>query len=213
MERRKLDELKMVEGLDVEQGILYCNGEDTYLEILQAFCKDWEKSGSQIEDLYANKDWKNYTVAVHGLKSALFSIGVSGISEMAKQLEYAGKENRIDYIEENHDKLIETYNSFFAKLTEMDWLCADNSEAVEEDGTVESLSDEQFGKMISEMEMAAYSFDIDTLVNRFEELEKYSYKGNSLKNVLTPVRRKIEMSDYISAVDLLASLKGEMDGI
>ena len=83
MERRKLDELKMVEGLDVEQGILYCNGEDTYLEILQAFCKDWEKSGSQIENLYENKDWKNYTVAVHGLKSALFSIGVSGISEMA----------------------------------------------------------------------------------------------------------------------------------
>lgn len=207
----ELNELKVIEGLDVEQGILYCNGDDTYLEILRAFCEDWEESGKQIEDLFQKKDWKNYTVAVHGLKSALFSIGVNKISEMAKQLEFAGKENRITYIEENHAKLIENYKSFFVKLTEIDWLCTSKEEVDEEDEVAESLSGNEFDKVISEMEMAAYSFDIDTLEKRLEELEKYSYNGNNLKNSLIPVRRKIEMADYISAVELLANRKREMD--
>lgn len=213
MEKREteLNELKSIEGLDVEQGILYCNGEDAYLDILRVFCEDWEEAGTQIEDLYKKKDWKNYTVAVHGLKSALSSIGVNRVSELARQLEFAGKENRIAYIEENHCKLIEMYTTFFAKLTEMDWLCAYNEEADKEVESVESLSGDQFDKMVSQMEMAAYSFDIDTLVKQLEELEKYSYNGNSLKNALIPIRRKIEMSDYISAVELLASRKREMD--
>lgn len=208
----ELNQLKSIEGLDTEQGILYCNGEDTYLEILSAFCEEWKKNGAQIEDLFEKKDWKNYTVAVHGLKSALFSIGVSEISEMAKQLEFAGKENRISYIEENHSNLIDAYALFFSKLTELDWLCS-SEENSEETENAAAISEEEFDKEISEMEMAAYSFDIDSLINQLSELEKYSYKGKSLKNVLAPVRRKIEMSDYISAVELLANIKNEMSAL
>jgi hypothetical protein len=56
-----------------------------------------------------------------------------------------------------------------------------------------------------------YAFDADILIKYLEELEQYSYKGNVLKSVLAPVRRKIEMWDYISAVELLANQKKDMD--
>jgi len=203
--------LRNIEDLDVEQGILYCNGEEAYIDILRAFCEDWEESVAQLEDLFEKKDWKNYTVAVHGLKSALFSIGVTGISEMAKQLEFAGKENRIAYIEENHAKLVEDYKAFFVKLTKNDWLCPSKEAADDTFEDAESLSGDEFDDIISRMEMAAYTFEIDSLVKWLEELEKYSYNGNVLKNVLAPIRRKIEMSDYIPAVELLANCKRGMD--
>lgn len=203
--------LRNIEDLDVEQGILYCNGEETYIDILRVFCEDWQNNIVQLENLYKNQDWKNYTVAVHGLKSALFSIGVSRIAEMAKQLEFAGKESRISYIEENHAKLVEDYKAFFLRLTENDWLCPTKEEADNKAGNAESLSHDEFDDIISKMEMAAYTFEIDNLVKWLEELEKYSYNGNVLKNALAPIRRKIEMSDYISAVELLANCKREMD--
>lgn len=206
-----INELRNIEDLDVEQGILYCNGEDTYIDILRVFCEDWEDNIVQLENLFKNQDWKNYTVAVHGLKSALFSIGVSRIAEMAKQLEFAGKENRIAYIEENHATLAEEYKAFFMKLTEMDWLCPSENTVDGASENIQILSGDEFNDIISKMEMAAYTFEIDNLVKWLEELEKYSYNGNVLKNALASVRRKIEMADYISAVDLLASCKREMD--
>lgn len=208
---RIINELRAIEELDVEQGILYCNGEEGYLEILRAYCEDWESNGTYINNLFEKKDWKNYTVAVHGLKSSLFSIGVSKIAELAKQLEFAGKENRIDFIEENHSGLMEAYETFFQKMVKNKWLCSD-IEAMEESlQDVKELSGIEFDKIIADMEMAVYSFDTDGLTKQLEELEQYSYQGNLLKTVLAPVRRKIEMWDYISAVELLANQKKDMD--
>ena len=206
-----IDELRTVEELDVEQGILYCNGEEGYLEILRAYCEDWESNGTYIKDLFEKKDWKNYTVAVHGLKSSLFSIGVNRIAELAKKLEFAGKENRIDYIEENHAGLMEAYETFFNELEKRIGLCPREEETGELLQDVNEISGEEFEKIIADMEMAVFAFETDVLTKNLEELEKYSYKGNVLKNVLAPVRRKIEMWDYISAVELLAEQKKDMD--
>ena len=211
MTKMIIDELRTVEELDVEQGILYCNGEEGYLEILRAYCEDWESNGTYIKDLFEKKDWKNYTVAVHGLKSSLFSIGVNRIAELAKQLEFAGKENRIDYIEENHAGLMEAYETFFNELEKRIGLCTSEEETGELLQDVKEISGEEFEKIIADMEMAVFAFETDVLTKNLEELEKYSYKGNVLKNVLAPVRRKIEMWDYISAVELLAEQKKDMD--
>lgn len=211
MTKMIIDELRTVEELDVEQGILYCNGEEGYLEILRAYCEDWESNGTYIKDLFEKKDWKNYTVAVHGLKSSLFSIGVNRIAELAKQLEFAGKENRIDYIEENHAGLMEAYETFFNELEKRIGLCTSEEETGELLQDVKEISGEEFEKIIADMEMAVFAFETDVLTKNLEELEKYSYKGNVLKNVLAPVRRKIEMWDYISAVELLAEQKKAMD--
>ena len=205
-----LNKLRSMEGLDVEQGILYCNGEDAYIEILQAYCENWESTGVVLNELFENKDWENYTIAVHGLKSSLFSIGVNKISEMAKQLEYAGKENRIAYIEEHHAGLMESYKTFFRYLLKSKWLFPVYEETEEKHEDLKELSDEEFDRIISEMEEAAYTFNIDTLMELAKQLAQYSYKGNIMEEVLAPVKRKFEMSDYISAVEMLANRKREM---
>ena len=211
MSKLLINELREVEGLDVEQGIMYCNGEDGYLEILQIYCEDWENNGKHINDLFEKKDWKNYTVAVHGLKSSLFSIGVNKVAEMAKQLEFAGKENRIPFIEENHAGLMVAYETFFENLVKNQDLCPSKEDAEETLQDSKELSKGDFDKIISGMESSVYAFDTDGLIKYLEELEQYSYKGNVLKSILAPVRRKIEMMDYFSAVELLANLKKDMD--
>jgi len=207
---RILDSLKWMEGLDTEQGILFCNGEDTYVEILRAYCDDWKESGAYAKELFEKKDWKNYTIAVHGMKSSLYSIGVTGISEMAKQLEFAGKENRIDYIEANHSKLMEAYEAFFTKLLENELLCPPAEAGTEATGNLTDIAFERFDGMVSKMEEAAYAFQPDAMIQLVEELEQYRYKGTALAEILVPVRRKIEMADYISAAELLVKKKREL---
>ena len=200
-----------IEGLDTEQGILYCNGKEAYITILRAYCEDWEGAGALAEQSFEDKDWKNYTIAVHGLKSAMFSIGANEVSEMAKQLEYAGKENRIAYIEEHHRELMDAYAALFGRLTSNKWLCPEDEKAEEDTSALPEIPGEAFDRIIANMEDAVYTFDKDILTELVEELERYNYKGYSLKKMLVPVRRKIEMSDFMSAVEMAVNWKKDVD--
>ena len=63
-----------------------------------------------IEDYFAKKDWENYAIAVHALKSTSLSIGAKKLSEAALLLEKAGKEGQETYILDNHGKLMRLYD-------------------------------------------------------------------------------------------------------
>ena len=58
-----------------------------------------------------------------------------------------------------------------------------------------------------QMEDIMYSLDGDKLLELITELEKYQYKGEALKEVLVPIRRKVESYDYVSAVESMIRWK------
>ena len=95
-------------GLDVQSGLMYCNGEEYYIKILQNFCSKTEDASGNADRLFQEQDWTNYIIAVHGIKGAMRSIGANTVSELAKELEFAGREGRISYILKHHDKMLET---------------------------------------------------------------------------------------------------------
>lgn len=76
--------------LNVENGIHYSAGnKELYVEMLHLFLEEqWCES---LEELYQKKDWTNYKIKAHALKSTSRSIGADRLSEVAKQLETAAK--------------------------------------------------------------------------------------------------------------------------
>ena len=96
--------------IDMEQGIACCGMDrEAYMEVLNIY---YESVDSRIDDFrrfLEAKDYKNYIIAVHGLKSSSASIGAKEFSELAKAHEFAGKEGRYDFIHEGIDKLIADY--------------------------------------------------------------------------------------------------------
>ncbi len=197
-------------GLDVEKGILYCNGKEQYISILQGYCEDYEATGNLCEKLFAQKDWKNYTITVHGMKSAMRSIGANPVAECARLLEMAGKEGKVDYILDNHNELMKQYNKLFEELNENSFLAVHEKNAVAwQDDAVEypEISEEEFERILEEMEDAMYSLDDKRLKELLKNLQQYKYCNQALVNALAPVERKFEMSDYMSAVEMVARIK------
>lgn len=98
--------------IDMEKGIVNCGGDkEAYLEVLKIY---YDSGDNRIEDFlrFLNEnDYKNYVIAVHGLKSSSASIGAYEFSEVAKAHEFAGKESRYEYIHNGIDKLIEAYKT------------------------------------------------------------------------------------------------------
>lgn len=202
------------EGLDVEKGILYCNGKAQYISVLQGYCEDSDALGMQAAELFSKKDWKNYVITVHGIKGAMRSIGATNVSELARKLEVAGKEGNITYILDNHDELMNEYNMLFMSLRQKAWLCPQNAAAKEEgrnQAELPTITENEFGRILSEMEATMYVLDGDKLLELMSELCKYQYHGTALETLWNPVKRKVEMSDYISAVEMVARLKRKLD--
>ncbi len=203
----------IIEDLDVEKGILYCNGREQYITILRGYCEDWNQSGDLADQLFEKRDWKNYTIAVHGMKSAMRSIGATQLSEQARLLEYAGKEGRIDFILQNHSGLMAAYRRLFEKLKKNELICPNQGGETEEAPTMVEIysmpviSSETLDRMIEQMEDITYSLDGERLLELISELETYQYKGQSLKEVLVPIRRKVESYDYVSAVESMIRWK------
>lgn len=113
--KRELVEKEIVmehqeELLDLEKGLKYCAGmEEMYVEMLQMFCDLSEEKMNVIQKAYDEQNWKDYVVFVHALKSTSLSIGGCRLSELAKELEFAGKANEIDTILKKQGTLMELY--------------------------------------------------------------------------------------------------------
>ena len=205
-------------GLDVKKAILYCNGKEAYYKILQGYCLEGDKTEKQLEELYQNQDWNNYTIAVHGLKSAMHSIGALKVSEIAKLLEMAGKNQDIDYILEHHNQLMVEFKYLFTKLrinvfsdvTKETEDVQPRKMQAEEKVTMpqlRELSSAEFENILGEMENAVYTLDGTSLLKMTGELKNCRFGGKALEEVITKAERKIEMSDFFSAVEMISHWK------
>ena len=94
------------ESLDRKHGMSYCNNDqEFYFEILQAFTES--DFAATLNSHLEEKNWKDYQISIHGLKSAAKSIGALPLSELAKASELALKErNDTDYILTNHPNVL-----------------------------------------------------------------------------------------------------------
>ncbi len=198
-------ELK-IGDLDVSKGLLYCGSMDNYLEVLKVHATNGPDNIDRIRRLYEEDDIENYTIYVHALKSSMASIGADGLSEMAKDMEQAGKDGDRDYIDAHHDELMTEYERVVAMLLGQNAVQMEVSdEYMEAEG--EPIDDEEFERYMSRFEDAAYTFIPENMYKILDELKAYSYNGHPLAPQLLNIRRKVEMSDYMSAVDALGMIR------
>ena len=110
--------LEKLEGFDVQLGLSYCmNEKDFYTEMLKEYRK--ADKVSKLKQFFAEEDWNNYGVIVHGLKSTSLTIGAVHLSEEAKALEMAAKEGDTDYIRSHHKDVLEGYIGLTDRLREI----------------------------------------------------------------------------------------------
>ncbi len=190
--------------LDKSLGLVYCGGkEDLYNDVLREYAQRGANNYQDATKAFDAKDWQQYTVFVHGIKSSTLSIGAQEISDLAKQLEFAGKENNIEFIVANHDKLISMYKDLVNDL--QNYFNITPVETAEEEESCEglrALTTAEAQKLLEDFEQVAYTFDSDTMLQMIEGLSGCAYGGKSLKSLQNDMLRKIEKEDFLSALSL-----------
>ena len=104
------------ELIDMEVGLEYSAGmEEMYQEFLTMFCDMKEEKKPLMESSFSDKDWGNYRIYIHALKSTSLSIGGKILSEQALALEMAAKEEDIEYIMQHHEEVMNLYDATVEK--------------------------------------------------------------------------------------------------
>ncbi len=193
--------------IDEKQGIVYCGTIEDLEEILKIHYDDYTENKAKIQKFYDEKDWKNYVILVHGLKSSMKSVGIMKLSNMCLELELAGKEQRIDFILANHDAMMAEYDRTRLVIGKRIGI----EEKINIDLTnMPVLEEEKCNDFLEQFEDAVYMFDEDKMKSILCELMTYQYHGFALCESLAQLPKKVENSDYMSAFDNLRNVMNKL---
>ena len=198
--------------IDEKQGALYCGSLEDFEDILKIHYEDYEENSQKIQAFYDSKDWKNYVILVHGLKSSMKSVGIMKLSDMCLGLELAGKENRIDYILKNHDAMMAEYGRIHDVIGNRLGI----RQKINADLTnIKNLDDDSMACLLNRFENAVYSFDEEQMLSILNELMDYKYHETVLAPKLSPLVKKVNNCDYMSAYDNLIKIfdKTQKEGV
>lgn len=114
---KQLDEWSSVcPDINIDVGLGYCmNDEGFYRSIVQEYVQGSKLA--QLNQFFEEENYAEYRVVVHSLKSNSLTIGLAELSEQARLLEMAAKDEDVDYIKANHANVMEEYQRILELLT------------------------------------------------------------------------------------------------
>ncbi|SEK27211.1 Hpt domain-containing protein [Butyrivibrio sp. ob235] len=163
-ERQKL--YKTIEGIDYEEALKNCGSLDILQNVIEEFHVSIDSKADNIERFAADNDYRNYTVAVHALKSSARLLGAMKLSEDAAYLEKCGNDESTEEIKGKTPELLALYRSYKDKLQPA-------IEKSEETDLPEIPVDELEGAF-SDMKELLEAYDFDTADGIMKMLSDYS---------------------------------------
>lgn len=106
-----------LKGIDTAVGLYNCSdSQKIYDLVLESVYEEGTEKLPQAEEFFQRKDYKNYAILVHGLKSVAMSIGAVEFSNMAKSLELAAKDGELAFITDHQEEFIRCYRELLEEL-------------------------------------------------------------------------------------------------
>ncbi len=157
-------------GVDVDAGIKNCGSVEGYMSVLSVFCQTIPTKSDEIENLYDTKDWENYTIKVHALKSSARIIGAAELSGLAESLEDAGKNRDINFIQEKTTGLLDMYRG----------LCIHRDE---DDESLKEIDPKKLQEAYQTIYEIAQSMEFGMLEDLIRELRTYRLPAKDRETV------------------------------
>lgn len=100
----------IIEGIDTDEVVRHYSGSiEDYLELLSLYCLDGKRKIAVLRGLWEKRDYKNYGIEVHGLKSASANVGAMSVSINAREHEKAVDRGDETFVDEHVCQLLTEY--------------------------------------------------------------------------------------------------------
>lgn len=213
-EHAEEDKISRIEraGIHTQSGIQYCNGDkEFYVELLTKFAKDAKRKKTEINNFFKQEDWGNYAILVHALKSNAKMVGADSLSENAKNLEMAAKNQDAGYVREHHEALLAEYRQVVQCILDVFHLGENGSmQGDKEHGT--EISKEELLKRLAELKKGLDTFEADKAEALLFEMSGTIYEGASVGELLYDVRQDVDDFEFASASEKVEAFIKSVEG-
>ncbi len=202
-----------------EIGLRYCGGsEELYTEILASYYKESNRYQTLLTDYYTMRNWKDYAIVAHALKSTSLGIGASGLSDLAKKMEFAAKAEDVITISEHHEELLMLLAKVLEEIGVSEDSVAEEEPARDEAEAVElSVYVDKLKQLVEYVN----NYEMVMALECMEQLRKFMHvEGIETEEILQKVESAVNDFDYEEADVLLTKLikeceekKHEKDGV
>ena len=185
--------------LDLKSAMELMGSEKLLLNVIEQYYRSIDKNIAKINASYENSNTELLTIEFHSLKSTSKQIGANKLSQMAKDLEMAGKNNNNTYIKNNIEKFFDEYKTMKNVLSAY-FGNKDNENAENQD--IKPLLDE-LSDALSDMD----ALQIDDV------LEKISQNtSDSDKTYFDGIKAAIDDCDFDKAESILSKWSSTLQG-
>ena len=103
--------------IDKATGLSYCmDDEEFYADVLNIFCNQAQGYMPQLDEFVKKRDWTQYAIATHGIKTNTLNIGATNFSKLSLEHELAGKAENEEFIMTEYPKYKEALKQLVEKI-------------------------------------------------------------------------------------------------
>ena len=199
-------------GINTSSGLQYSRSdEDFYRQLVEKFGEDHKKNHAKLSGFFIDKDWGNYRISVHALKSTAKMIGADAFSAMAKAAEDAAKDADTVYLNQHHEELLQAYGQLADLLkavlqpdTPVDEPCSrEQKDAV-------SISCEELCEKLSALVECLKTFEAERAEDIIEKLKGATCDGQDVSGALADICTDIEEFEMDAAEHKVQVLIGQL---
>lgn len=182
-----MSKFEELDGINIKMAMKNCDQPEILKEALSEFHFTIDTHANALEEYVKTGDIRNFTIAVHALKSNSRLIGAMKLSGVAETMEELGNANDVDAINERLPQLLTLYRSYKEKLFPI----ADMKK--EEAVALKDISEEEFEGALADMRELVSVFDYDNannimhMLEEYKTPEKYKDKWEKIKQLMAAV--------------------------
>ncbi|MDR1307030.1 MAG: HAMP domain-containing protein [Treponema sp.] len=192
-----LEKAKVIQNLNIEQGLLLIGGEkEKYTELLQVTIKVITGGILTMRSLY-RQDLPGFAIEVHGMKSALYSIGAEPLGDEARQLEFAAKSDDGAYCAENYPAFEEKLRTLSRNLAAL----FPRQERGSRTGSAQELRE-----LLEKALDACGNFDSAEADKILVSLTELKWDDQNIAGTLAEIGNDLENLEYDDAADKISRL-------
>ena len=201
----------ILRGVDTSRGLLNCgNSLENYIDLLKVVYEDGLNKVERLRGLAEAKDYANYGIEAHALKSVAASIGATELSEQAKEHEFANYDQRFEFIDARYKDLLSQYQSLLDDIgleLQARGLLSESEPGVS-DGPKPLLPEEEWIESVVSIRNSIDDFDADLALQKLDWLLSYDV-GQDRELILRRTRNCLCDFQYDEASENLKNLLGE----
>lgn len=174
-----LEELPQVDGLDWQYAWMHLPDMELLEYTIKEFYAQIDSAAEHLEKAYkqiAEPEWlEQYRIQVHAMKSLAATVGILPLSGLAKLLEYAAKDGKINVILSVTEPFLEEWRSYRQKLQGVFDIGTAVKKEVADVSVIQAL--------VEMVRISMQQMDIDQADQLMKQLQEYAYSDEINQSV------------------------------